>query len=117
LVGPSVDRAAHQLLGRGVAHGADNHVRLCQTADVIDAPRDTEVRQQNSTCPGCGGLGDEDVSWFHIPVEESAAVGIVEGTGDRGDDLDHVVRRHASRITLAYQVGGVSAVDVVHRDP
>lgn len=57
------------------------------------------------------------IAWFHITVQQPTVVSVVEGIGDRGDDLDHVVWRHATGIGVVEQFAGVGTVDVVHRNP
>ena len=44
-------------------------------------------------------------------------MGIVESRGDRSDDVDGFVRRHAVWISLAEQPSNVGAIDEIHRNP
>ena len=44
-------------------------------------------------------------------------MGVVQRLGDRGDDLDDLLRRQTLRVVAAQQAGGVGSRDVVHRDP
>ncbi len=48
LVGPAVESFTHQLLGCGVGHRADGHVRRRQAADVVGPAGDSEVRETGS---------------------------------------------------------------------
>ncbi len=52
-----------------------------------------------------------------MPVQQAMVMSVVEGVGDRGDDLDHLVWWHTIRIGIAEQLCRVGTVDVVHRNP
>jgi hypothetical protein len=43
LISTTIDVLAHQLLGRGVGHGAHGHVGGGEPADVVDVASDAEV--------------------------------------------------------------------------
>ena len=116
LVGTPVHRLTQELLGCGVGHGADGHVRGGDPADVVDTAGNTEVGQQDSTTSHFRA-GQQDVGRLHVAVQQVAFVGVVERLGDGGDDLDRFGQGHPVGVTFAHVSRGVGAVDVVHRDP
>ena len=62
-------------------------------------------------------MGDKDVRRLDVTVQQLALMGVVQCLADRGDDPDHLVRRHAVRVLLLQQARRIGALDVVHRDP
>ena len=44
-------------------------------------------------------------------------MGVVEGVGDRRNDLNDLCFRHSGRVLAAQQLRGVGSLHVVHRDP
>ena len=44
-------------------------------------------------------------------------MGVVEGLGDRGDDVGDLPGRHSVALRIGDQMRGVGALDVIHRDP
>ena len=116
LIGPAVQRHAHQLFGGGVRHRPDRHVGRGQAAGIVDPAGDPEVSQHDSLIR-CVGVGDQHVRGLDVPVQQPALMGVVQCRRHGGDELGDLRARHAVGMTLAQQVRGVGAVDVVHGDP
>ena len=114
LVGPAVHRGIGQLLGCRVVDRSHGHVGAGQPAGLVHRPGDPEIRQQD---PPPRPAGEQDVGWFDVAVQQPTPVRVVQRGGDRADDLDRLLARHARGITLPDQPPGVGAVDEVHRDP
>jgi hypothetical protein len=68
LVGAAVDTGRGQLLGRGVIHRPDRHVRLGQTVGLSGVAGNPEVGQHNSASSAFG-IGQQDVRGFDVAVQ------------------------------------------------
>ncbi len=68
LVGPAVERFAHQLLRRRVRDGSDCHVGRGQAHGVVISACNPEVGQQDPLL-GRIVVGDQDVGGLHVPVQ------------------------------------------------
>ena len=82
LVGAPVNVGAHQLFGRGVADRADRDSGPSGPGGLAESAGYPEVGQQNpllartATC-------QHDVGGFHIAMQQSALVGVVESCRPR----------------------------------
>ena len=92
LVGAAIDVRSDQLLGRGVGNGPDGDVGLGNSADLGELASYSEIRQQDPLFVLLG-MGEQDVGGFHIAVQQSAGVGVVERARDSGDDRADVLLR------------------------
>ena len=106
-VAPAVDRVPRDLLGRHVVRRPE------------ELSRRREVRLLGLGDPEVGDLHlalgrDDDVRRLHVPVDDAAAVGVVERLGDLADDLGDTFERE--RGLLDEELLDVLPLDVLHRD-
>ena len=60
-------------------------------------------------------LGEEDILRLHVAVDDPATVGVVERTGDRREDGDHLRSLEAARLALGVEMlVEIAAIDVLH---
>src|SRR5205823_6913252 len=85
----AVDRAALDLLGRDVVDRADETAFAGEAADGRDVAREAEVADVGVIA--LGARGDEDVSGFHVPVDEPGAACRVECRGDLSHEADRAL--------------------------
>ena len=108
-VGAPVEALAANLLGREVLGGAHHHVVAGEVVAGGEALGDAEVGQQHATVGR-----DEDVAGLDVAVDEAGAVGLVEGAGDGGADVDRQLGPEP--LLGVEQLAQALAVDELHHD-
>ncbi|ODQ94444.1 hypothetical protein BHQ17_08960 [Mycolicibacterium holsaticum] len=116
MVSSPIHLLAHQLFGGCVCDRAHGHVGSGDTTGVFKWSRDPEVREKDIGFVVIE-VGNDDVGWFDVAVQQAFPVGIVEGAGYGADYADSKVNGHACRILLREKLRDVGAVDVVHGGP
>ena len=99
LVGPPVDLAAADLLGREVVERSREPPGRSRAA-VDELRRQAEVAQVAVV-----GRVDEDVSRLHVAMDEPALVRSVEGVCDLADEPDRALPRKRPVVDQAPEVG------------
>ena len=61
-----------------------------------------------------GGIGGAKLALGLYRTLPPKTLTVITNTGD---DFEHLVHRHARRITLLDQPVGVGAIDIIHRNP
>jgi hypothetical protein len=87
------------------------------SSDVVKVPRDAEVGQEDSLFTVAVEVGQHDVGWFHVAVQQALLVCIVQTTCHRGYDPNHFLDGHTRRVAIRKQARRVETIDEVHRDP
>ncbi len=116
LIRPPVDGTVHELFGRGVADGTHRHVGGGQPGHIVELPRDSEVREQDSPLIALR-RGEQDVRRLDVAVQQTTAVRVVQRVGHRTDDLHRLVAGHPVRKAFPQHLSRVGTIDEVHRDP
>ena len=108
-VGPAVDLAALDLLGRGIGGRAEREPASRRWSRVGEAPRQAEVGQIDVLV-----LVEEHVRRLDVPVHEPARVRGVERGRDLGADRDGALRLEAP-LALQQRLE-LAPLDVAHGD-
>jgi hypothetical protein len=111
-VGPPVQRPVpSRLLGTHVLRSAERKASLgdpCPTR-LRDCQGDAEVGHYRLS------VGQQDILGFEVPVDDAAAMGVVEGSGNRDRQMNRLIHRE---LTLAEQAGPERlTLDVWHGVP
>jgi hypothetical protein len=62
-------------------------------------------------------MAHHDDCWLDISMQEPLLVGVIQRTGDPGDDASNVLDRHPSLISVGQEADRIESVDAVHRNP
>ena len=108
-VAPRVEGPALDLLRRAVADGSHQFARLRERAILVELPGDAEVGEI-----GIALAVEQDVGRLHVPVQESAAMGDVEGRRETRQEPESPLR--LERTLAREQRAEVFALDIAHRE-
>ena len=98
-------RRPEHLLRRGVVEAPDEPARVGHPGG-IDALRDPEIRQVGMTA-----LGQQDVLWLDVAVDEPGCVGAIEAVSDRPENAQSFVADNGSaRIRSASVIPSTSRI-------
>ena len=89
------------LLGGEVGGGAHDRAGLGQALLGVDGPGDAEVGDLDGAL-----VGDEDVAGLHVAVDDAVAMGVGEGGGHVGGDLDGPVGVQRARPSAGSTTAG-----------
>ena len=106
-IGPGVDMLAPGLLGRNVMHGAQGILR--QGLSGILQAGDTEIGHLYTAVPQ-----DHDILRLNIPVDDAAAMGMLQGAHDLHDEVQGLPPIHLTPALHVLLEG--DAVDELHND-
>ena len=113
-VGAPVDRVAGDLLGGDVVDRSHQLAVLGQGCLLVEALGEAEVRQIGVVPSAVAGAGiEQHVGGLHVPVDEPASMGGVEGAGNLRQQLDRVLGVERA---LAQALLEVRALDIAHGD-
>src|SRR5215210_1537799 len=109
-IGPAVDHATRDLLGRNVVDRADKAAVTRQAPDGGDVSGEPEVANVRMLAAGCSR--DDDVSGLDVAVDEPRPMRCVERIGDLSDQVER--SRGVEPLVTAEQFAQVRAFDVGH---
>ncbi|OBJ01040.1 hypothetical protein A5660_24465 [Mycobacterium alsense] len=69
LVSTTIDLSAHQLFGRRIGYGANDHICGGQPADIADFASNSEVGEQDPLFAIVVGVGEHNVGGFDVAMK------------------------------------------------